>query len=171
MLVSVRRRPPTPIAPAFRRAAELINAKAGQYLLAPIAFLPRALGLEVDPAGLREVARLLRDEPEIACDMLSCVSGTDMLDHIQVVYHLHSLPNGLTIQMRVHLDKEKPVVDSLVPVWPGADWLERETYDLLGVEFKGHPDLRRILLSDDFVGHPLRKDYLPPAYQGRVGKQ
>lgn len=171
MLGTVRGRPPAPPEPQYRRAAEAINAKVGQFLVGPVNFLPRALAFDVDPAAIREVARVLRDEPEIGCDFISCVSGVDMGDHMQVVYHCHSLWNVITVQMRVRLDREKPTVDSLVPIWPGANWLERETYDLLGVHFTGHPDLRRIMLSDDFVGHPLRKDYLPPAYQGRVSER
>jgi len=167
MLQTVRRRPPAPPAPQYRRAVEIVNAKVGQYLTSPVTFPPRAMAFDVDPAGLVEVARLLRDEPEIGCNFLSCVSGVDMGDHIQVVYHCHSLPNVITVQLRVRLDREKPQVDSLVSVWPGANWQEREVYDLLGVHFASHPDLRRILLDDDFVGHPLRKDYLPPAYRGR----
>jgi len=77
----------------------------------------------------------------------------------EVNYHLVSIPNKCKIRLRTRLRGSDPVVDSVVPVWPGADWLEREIYDLMGIRFNGHPDLRRILLPDDWEGHPLRRDY------------
>ena len=77
----------------------------------------------------------------------------------EVNYHLVSIPNKCKIRLRTRLRGSDPVVDSMVPVWPGADWLEREIYDLMGIRFNGHPDLRRILLPDDWEGHPLRRDY------------
>lgn len=77
----------------------------------------------------------------------------------EVNYHLVSIPNKCKIRLRTRLRSSDAVVDSMVPVWPGADWLEREIYDLMGIRFTGHPDLRRILLPDDWEGHPLRRDY------------
>ena len=77
----------------------------------------------------------------------------------EVNYHLVSIPNKAKIRLRTRVSGADPVVDSMVPVWPGAGWLEREIYDLMGIRFNGHPDLRRILLPDDWEGHPLRRDY------------
>src|SRR5262249_45101883 len=77
------------------------------------------------------------------------------------VYHLRSLTRGQLLQIKVRLDHEKPEVDSVVSVWPTANWLERETYDMYGVRYVGHPDLRRMLLDDDFEGHPLLKSFQP----------
>jgi NADH-quinone oxidoreductase subunit C len=74
-------------------------------------------------------------------------------------YHLVSIPHKAKIRLRTRLGGSDPMVDSLVPVWPGAGWLEREIFDLMGIRFKGHPDLRRILLPDDWEGYPLRRDY------------
>lgn len=74
-------------------------------------------------------------------------------------YHLVSIPNKAKIRLRTRVSGDDPVVDSLVPVWPGAGWLEREIFDLMGIRFTGHPDLRRILLPQDWEGHPLRRDY------------
>jgi NADH-quinone oxidoreductase subunit C len=74
-------------------------------------------------------------------------------------YHLVSIPNKTKIRLRTRVSGADPVVDSVVPVWPGANWLEREIYDLMGIRFNGHPDLRRILLPDDWEGYPLRRDY------------
>jgi len=115
------------------------------------------LGLEVDSTNLVAVCRFLRDQ--LGFDLLSCISGVDMLDHIETVYHVRSLTRGQLLQIKVRLDYEKPEVDSVVSVWPTANWLERETYDLFGIKFAGHPDLRRMLLDDDFVGHPLLKSF------------
>jgi len=74
-------------------------------------------------------------------------------------YHLVSLPNKIKLRLRTRVSGDDPTVDSLVPVWPGAGWMEREIYDLMGIRFNGHPDLRRILLPNDWEGHPLRRDY------------
>jgi NADH/F420H2 dehydrogenase subunit C len=115
------------------------------------------LGLEVDRTNLVAVCRFLRDQ--LGFDLLSCISGVDMLDHIETVYHVRSLTRGQLMQIKVRLDHEKPEVDSVVSVWPTANWLERETFDLFGIKFAGHPDLRRMLLDDDFVGYPLLKSF------------
>jgi NADH:ubiquinone oxidoreductase subunit C len=84
-----------------------------------------------------------------------------MRDHLEVVYHLRSLSRNWLLQVKVKLEPEKPQVDSLVGVWTSANWLERETYDLFGMVFVGHPDLRRILLDDEFEGYPLLKSFHP----------
>jgi NADH:ubiquinone oxidoreductase subunit C len=78
---------------------------------------------------------------------------------MEMVYHLFSFTNNLEITIKVILDRDKPEIDSVTPIWPGANWQERETYDLLGVYFNNHPDLRRILCPSDWEGHPLKKDY------------
>src|SRR5579859_3185314 len=115
------------------------------------------LGIEVDRSNLVAVCRFLRDQ--LGFDMLSCISGVDMLDHLETVYHLRSLTRRQLLQIKVRLDHEKPEVDSVVSVWPTANWLERETYDMYGIKFSGHPDLRRMLLDDDFEGYPLLKSF------------
>src|SRR5579859_7724486 len=115
------------------------------------------LGIEVDRSNLVAVCRFLRDQ--LGFDMLSCISGVDMLDHLETVYHLRSLTRRQLLQIKVRLDHEKPEVDSVVSVWPTANWLERETYDMYGIKFAGHPDLRRMLLDDDFEGYPLLKSF------------
>src|SRR5260370_2812335 len=115
------------------------------------------LGLEVDGSKFVAVWRFLRDE--LGFDMLSSISGVDMLDHLETVYHVRSLTRGQLLQIKVRLDHEKPEVDSVVSVWPTANWLERETYDMYGIKFAGHPDLRRMLLDDEFEGFPLLKNF------------
>src|SRR6266571_5002843 len=115
------------------------------------------LGLEVASTNLVAVCRFLRDQ--LGFDLLSCISGVDMLDHLETVYHMWSTTRGQLLQIKVRLDHEKPEVDSVVSVWSTANWLEREIYDLFGIKFAGHPDLRRMLLDDDFEGYPLLKSF------------
>lgn len=115
------------------------------------------LTLDIEREHLVAVSRFLRDQ--LGFDLLSCISGVDMLDHLETVYHLRSVARGQLLQLKVKIEREKPEVDSVVSVWPTANWLERETYDMYGIRFSGHPDLRRMLLDDDFEGYPLLKDF------------
>lgn len=123
----------------------------------PKTFKGDYLGIDVDRTHLVAVCRFLRDQ--LSFDLLSCISGVDMLDHLETVYHLRSMTRGQLLQIKVRLDNEKPEVDSVVSVWPTANWLEREVYDMYGIKFAGHPDLRRMLLDDDFEGYPLLKSF------------
>ncbi|MBE3561886.1 MAG: NADH-quinone oxidoreductase subunit C [Ktedonobacteraceae bacterium] len=125
--------------------------------VSPVTLKGDYLSLDIERENLVAVCRFLRDQ--LGFDMLVCVSGVDMLDHLETVYHLRSLSRGQILQLKVRLDREKPDVDSVVSVWPTANWLERETYDLFGIHFSGHPDLRRILLDDEFEGYPLLKSF------------
>jgi len=86
----------------------------------------------------------------------------------EVVYHLYSFKNNIRLRVKVPVPEAEPEVDSLMPVWKGADWFEREVYDMFGIKFRGHPDLRRILMYDEFQGHPLRKDYPLRKRQPRI---
>ncbi len=115
------------------------------------------VSVDVPSDKLLDAARLLRDSAGF--EMLTCVTAVDMVDHIESIYHFRSLANNWLLQVRVRLTGEHPEVDSLVNLYPSANWLEREQYDMLGVIYRGHPDLRRILLEDEFVGHPLLKSF------------
>ena len=109
---------------------------------------------------LRAVAQECRDA--LKFDLLSdatCVDRFPVEPRFELQYHLTSIPLKQKIRLRTRLGGDNPNVDSLVPVWPGAGWLEREIFDLMGVYFNDHPDLRRILMPDDWKGHPLRRDY------------
>ncbi len=111
--------------------------------------------------ALLDIARLLRDEPGTGFDMLSVVTGTHYLDRdydYEVLYHLYSLTKNHRLRLKVRL-REGDTVPSVTPIWPGANWPEREAYDLVGVRFSGHPDLRRIIMPEDYPDHPLRKDF------------
>ncbi len=119
--------------------------------------------LWVKSGSVLEVARLLKDSPELDLNFLSSVTGIDWYPtHFEVVYHLVSLTNnhGLVLKTKT-ADRANPVVPSVVSVWCGANLQEREVYDLMGISFAGHPNLKRVLLWDEFEGHPLRKDFVP----------
>ena len=126
----------------------------------------------VPRAKLHDVCRFLRDDAELRFDMLVDVTAVDYLGRVprfEVVYHLYSVPLNHRIRIKVALDESDPSLPSLVPVWVGANWLERETWDLYGIVFDGHPDLRRIYLYEEFQGHPLRKDYPKTKRQPLIG--
>lgn len=110
---------------------------------------------------LVEVCRFLASEPGIELDFLEDLTAIDWPKRnvIEVVYHLLSYRHRHTLVMKVETDRAAPVVATVEGVWKTANWFEREVYDLFGVTFTGHPDLRRLMLPDDWVGHPLRKDY------------
>jgi NADH-quinone oxidoreductase subunit C len=147
--------------------------------------------------NILEVGRILRDDPELALDLMLDVTAIDYFGQpddfekqreiwdqdrpvlrrrpasrheltlpgrgpeprFSVVYHLTSSTRFHRLRIKCRVPEDDPTIASLTPVWPGANWLERETYDLYGIQFTGHPDLRRIYLNEEFVGHPLRKDY------------
>ena len=114
------------------------------------------------PAGrLVEICRFLKGEPELAFDFLEDLTAVDWpkREVIEVVYHLLSYRHRHAFVLKVEAARAAPVIPTVEVVWKAANWHEREVYDLFGVDFPGHPDLRRILLPDDWVGHPLRKDY------------
>jgi NADH-quinone oxidoreductase subunit C len=145
----------------------------------------------VEAAHLLEVGRFLRDDPRLRFEFLNCISGVDYLEtdpkkapkagfepHVEVVYHFSSFTHRHRLVVKVLLPRWKdnqpgqiPEVPSVTSLWRTADWHEREVYDLSGIWFTGHPDLRRILCSEDWVGHPLRKDYeFPLEYHGIRGR-
>lgn len=147
--------------------------------------------IEVAPEAIVEVCTYLRDEKDLKFNFLNCLSGVDYFEpdakkaakvdwkpHVEVVYHLWSLVHKHSLVVKVMLPRwkgdvagELPEVPSVAGVWPTADWHERETYDLMGINFTGHPNLVRILCPEDWVGHPLRKDYeMPLEYHGIRGK-
>lgn len=111
---------------------------------------------------VRATAARCREDASLQFDLLtdiSCVDRYPVEPRFEMNYHLVSIPRSDRLRLRVRLSGSDPSVDSLIPVWPGANWLEREVFDLFGIRFSGHTDLRRILLPDDWEGHPLRKDY------------
>ena len=117
---------------------------------------------------LRATAERCREDAKLQYNLLSdatCVDRYPAEPRFELSYHLVSIPKREKLRLRVRLGGNDAVVDSLVPVWPGANWLEREIFDLFGIRFTGHPDLRRILLPDDWEGYPLRRDYPVEGYR------
>jgi NADH-quinone oxidoreductase subunit C len=118
------------------------------------------LTLEIAPGAIVSVCRFLKEEQRFV--RLSTVTGVDWYPsepRFEVVYHLHSPERNERLRLKCRLPGSDPEIDSVTGVWRGANWYERETFDLFGVRFRNHPDLRRIMLPEDWEGHPLRKDY------------
>ena len=121
---------------------------------------PKALILDVN--SLKQVCQFLYEEEGLYFDSLSCLTGIDNgpeMATMEVVYNLYSIPYDHHLMLKVELDRANPSVQSVESIWKTANWHEREAFDLVGIRFEGHPDLRRILLPNDWEGHPLRKDY------------
>ena len=144
----------------FEEIHQRLAARFGERIgpLAPANKDPFA----VVPAGdIVEICRYLKDDPDLAFDCLMNLSAVDWpkKNQIEVVYHFWSYVKRHSFILKCQLDRAAPQIASIESVWKAADWLEREQFDLLGVTFTGHPDLRRIMMPDDWVGYPLRKDY------------
>ncbi|RLC93573.1 MAG: NADH-quinone oxidoreductase subunit C [Chloroflexi bacterium] len=114
----------------------------------------------IKPESLLAVANFLKTTPGLEFDYLNCITGVDYLDYLEVVYHLTSMRHNHGIVLKARCSRENAEVPSLVGLWRGADLQEREIYDLLGITFVGHPNLKRIFMWQGFEGHPLRRDYL-----------
>jgi NADH-quinone oxidoreductase subunit C len=126
----------------------------------------------VEASRIALLMRLLRDDPACAFDMLTDLTAVDYLgeqQRFEVVYHLYSLSLNKRLRVKARLPESAAEIDTLCELWPSANWMEREVWDLYGIRFKGHPDLRRILLYEEFQGHPLRKDYPKERRQPLVG--
>lgn len=126
----------------------------------------------IDVAGehLVDIARLMRDDPQSGCDLYSVNAGVDTgTGELRSVTFVTGTTTGAFVMLRTACAAAEPHIPSLTGVWAGANWCERETYDMFGIEFDGHPDLRRIFLEESFPGHPLRKSFLPPRSDARGG--
>jgi NADH-quinone oxidoreductase subunit C len=126
--------------------------------------------LVIDPAQIVKVAQYMRDTPGLVYNYLSDISDVDYWPDTNrpgrygVSYHLYSMLYSRRIRLKVYLPEDDPSVDSVTSIWPGANWLEREIIDLMGITFKGHPDPRRLMMAEDWNGHPHRRDY-PLGYE------
>ena len=123
--------------------------------------------------GMLGLFKFLRDDPRLLFNFLIDLTAVDYLKkkpvRFEVVYHLFSLKYNHRVRIKIPVAENDNVVDSLVPLWLGANWYEREVWDLYGIKFRGHPNLRRILLYEGFKGHPLRKDYPVNKRQPLIG--
>ncbi|MDO6656250.1 NADH-quinone oxidoreductase subunit C [Anaerobacillus sp. 1_MG-2023] len=155
---------PSPNQPVLERYLHIIQQNLGDDLLED-AYINR-LAKDVPTLVAKKhtylkLAQFLKHNELLAFDYLSETHGTDFESHMEIYNHLYSYQNSQSVALKVKVDRDEPVIDSLTSLWLGADWPEREGFDLLGIVFKGHPNLTRIMMPDDWVGHPLRKDYEP----------
>jgi NADH-quinone oxidoreductase subunit C len=149
--------------------AQFIQEKFGEKVIKELNIKAIQPFIVIETSLLADIGLFLRDDERIFMDMLSCVTGVDNgveARTMEVIYHLYSIPYNFRLTLKVILERVSlndgmPEVPSLCHVWKSANWMERETYDMFGIQFVGHPDLRRILLPNDWVGYPLRKDYKP----------
>ncbi len=126
------------------------------------------MSIYVERGSIREACALLKDDPECPFNFLSDVTCVDLLPsepRFEVVYHLLSMSKKERVRLKVRLNSSSPAVESITSVWPGANYFEREVFDLFGVRFTGHPYLRRLLMPEDWEGYPLRKDYPVEGYR------
>lgn len=147
------------------RIAALLSEKFGEKILES-----KVDGLNpwsvVAPAEILDVCRFLRNDESLLMDHLECLAGVDYKDRIEVVYIMYSMKHRHRYALKCRLPREAPSLHTVESVWGVANWHEREAYDMVGVVFEGHSDLRRILLPDDWEGYPLRKDYkFPTSYR------
>jgi NADH-quinone oxidoreductase subunit C len=164
-----------PLVPAITDLEQLKNHPAAARLMGwnagaitGVKFDRDEMTIYVDRAHIREACVVLKDDPECPFNYLSdvtCVDWYPAEPRFEVVYHLLSIPNKERIRLKVRLNGASPAVESITPVWAGANYFEREVFDLFGIRFTGHPYLRRLLMPEDWEGHPLRKDYPVEGYR------
>jgi NADH-quinone oxidoreductase subunit C len=164
-----------PLSPAITELEALKNHPAVARLQAwnpaaiqGVKYDREEMTIYLDRGSLREACALLRDEAECAFNFLSditCVDWYPTEPRFEVIYHLLSIPKKERVRLKVRLYSDNAAVESLTSVWPGANFFEREVFDLFGVRFTGHPHLRRILMPEDWEGYPLRKDYPVEGYR------
>jgi len=165
-LVQITREPAAPRNPI----AAMLEAQFKDELL-DVNDFRGDLAITVRPNRIPEICRALKEDPSTKFDLLSSITGVDYLGYpdakpdqrFQVVYHMYSIDHGHRVRLKAPLPESLPEIESVSTIWKTANWWERETYDMFGVRFKNHPDLRRILCHEEFVGHALRKDHEPGA--------
>jgi NADH-quinone oxidoreductase subunit C len=136
-----------------------VAKKIGEQL--PGAVVEYNTAVLVKSESIFEVCRFLNQTAGLDFDYLVNLTGVDYLNYLEVVYHLVSMKHNHSLVLKTRCyDREQPTVPSVTPIWEGANLQEREVYDLLGIRFEGHPDMKRIFLWEGFQGHPLRRDYL-----------
>ncbi len=156
--------PPSPKQPVVDGYAKLIREKISPeavesaFINQPNDHLPT---LVIKKEFWIQVAELFKNQSDLAFDYMQNYSGVDYETHLEVVVQLYSMARGERVCFKIKTDREVAKLPTLSNLWSAADWNEREIYDLLGIDFEGHPDMRRMFLPEDWVGHPLRKDYVP----------
>ena len=126
------------------------------------------LELTVDGRYILEALTEAKNFADVPCDFLHDLCGMDLEDHLEVVYQLSSLRGPQRLRIVARVERENPVINSVTQLWKGSDFLEREAFDMFGLQFRGHPNLKRIYMWDDFEGYPMRKDYVIESYEQRA---
>lgn len=145
---------------------EKIKARLGDSVISVTDMPNDDLMVVIKSTDVLTTVERLKSDPELRFDFLMSHHGVHYDDSFAVIYNLFSFKNGNKVTLKALLNKENPAVDSIEAIFKGANWFERETYDMLGIQFNRHSDMRRILLPEDWVGHPLRKDYVFPDEYG-----
>jgi len=157
-------KPTVDLAPVVEHLRSSLGARA------TVSVLHDMIVLEVPAEHLVDAARLVRDDPMTLCDMYSVNAGVDLGDgQFRSITFVRGITTHVFVMLRTPCTEADPHVPTLSGVWTGANWTERETYDMFGIVFDGHPDLRRVFLEESFPGHPLRKSFLPPRSDARGG--
>lgn len=146
----------------FTEIHQMLQAQFGSEKITGVDEAATPKAIFVAPDAVKEIMQFLYATEGLYFDMLSCLTGIDNgpeASTMEVIYNLYSIPYDHALMVKVLLPREQPEIASMVEIWKTADWHEREAFDLLGIYFKDHPDLRRILMPADWEGHPLRKDY------------
>jgi NADH-quinone oxidoreductase subunit C len=157
--------------PESSRAADLLRELVPDAIAA-ISFPQGDATVAICRDRLKSVMEFLKCDDRLKFNLLIDLTAVDYLGEkprFEIVYHLLSLPRNERIRIKLRVDESDPVVESVSSLWASANWLEREVWDMFGIRFAGHPDLKRILMYDDFEGHPLRKDYPLRKRQPRIG--
>jgi NADH-quinone oxidoreductase subunit C len=139
------------------RVVKALEACPG--VVAAASYDRKELTLTIHPARILEVCEFLKSDQFTRLASVTCVDWYPMEPRFEVIYHLHSIARNERLRLKCKVGGDDPAIDSVYPVWKSADWYEREVYDLFGVSFRNHPGLKRILMPEDWEGHPLRKDY------------
>ena len=163
-----------PLAPAVTDLEELKDHPAVALLLASNVTVAGAkfdrdeMTVYVESSSIREACALLRDNRDCPFNFLSdvtCVDRYPQEPRFEIIYHLLSIPNKERVRLKVRLPGDSPALESITPLWPAANFFEREIFDLFGIRFNGHPYLRRLLMPENWEGHPLRRDYPVEGYR------
>ncbi|KJR44756.1 NADH-ubiquinone oxidoreductase chain C [Desulfosporosinus sp. I2] len=151
--------------------SDSLRARVGELAVRVNGEVEESLGeleLTVNDRYAVEALTSAKNFADVPCDFLHDLCGMDLEDHLEVVYQLSSLRGPQRLRIIARVERDNPVIDSATPLWKGADFLEREAFDMFGIQFRGHPNLKRIYMWDDFEGHPMRKDYVVESHEQRA---
>jgi len=151
--------------------SDSLRARVGELAARVNGEVEESLGvleLTVNHSDAIEALNGAKNLVDVPCDFLHDLCGMDLEDHLEVVYQLSSLRGAQRLRIIARVERDNPVIDSATRFWKGADFLEREAFDMFGIQFKGHPNLKRIYMWDDFEGYPMRKDYVIESHEQRA---